>query len=134
MTRRPKPSSLPVFDPEAPAWAQVETAIGAEAATRLSLRFGGRRLYVPRSVGAHHPLAQCLGAVAASQLCEFMAGQYFEPPLLQGKRARIVELGAANVQRAEIAERLHCTERFVYKVLKEQQDAAAKREQPSFFD
>jgi hypothetical protein len=133
--RRPAKAAIaPAFDPEAPAWPQVAAVLGEEAATLMSRTFGGRRLYVPRTVGIHHPLTVCIGPVRAGQLCEFMGGHSVEPTLLPGKRARIVELGAAKVQKAEIARRIGCTERHVYQVLAEARGEAAATGQPGFFD
>lgn len=122
MNVRPEPMIAATLDPDAPVWPQVAQLLGTDAATALSRDFGGRRLYVPRSVGSAHPIAVSVGRKAAGRLCEFMAGQNLEPPIGAGKRARILELTAGGMQRARVARVVGCTERYVYQVIAETKD------------
>lgn len=110
-------------DAEAAPLDLVKAAVGETLALKLSEDFGGRRLYVPRKVGVHHPLAVSIGEGPANQVCAVLAQRFVELPLSPAKRSRILILAGEGIARSEIARRLSCTERFVYKVLREDRDA-----------
>lgn len=104
--------------------------IGVEKAAALSLALGGRRIYVPRNPGPHHPLAAAIGEEAAQAVAAEFPSHRLDIPLTAGKRKMIVSL--RNDQRlsiARIAQELRCTERHVYQVL-----ADEKAQQPGLFD
>ena len=102
----------------------LEATIGEEAARRLAEAFGGRRLYVPKSPGEHHPITVAIGAPAAKVLAaEFGGSSPIDVPMLSARKARIVELDAQGWTRAKIAREVHVTERRVYQVLEEVRNA-----------
>lgn len=91
--------------------------IGEEAAIRLSVRFGGRALYIPHRPAPDSPLVEAVGEVAALKLARRFGGIYHVVPLSVGKRARVIELRRRDWTVRRIAEELGCTERYVYYVL-----------------
>jgi len=109
----------------------IRQLIGDELATRLSLAFGGRRLYVPRQPGPHHPIAVAIGLAAALVIAREFGSARLDIPVTAGKRARIKTLLASKVSISEIARALHCTERHVYYVQAELQRG---QRPPDLFD
>jgi hypothetical protein len=104
--------------------------LGPETARKLADVFGGRRLYVPKAMGEHHPIVQTIGPQAAAVLAEHFGGAAgIDVPMLAERRARILELDAAGWSRARIARDVGCTERRVYQVL-EQARRVADRPPP----
>ena len=135
MTRALKPSCEPPKsdfedEVEAPLWTQIVAAIGADAAGRLSARFGGRRLYIPRDPGSNHEISLVIGVEAAKAIACDHAGRTVDIPRALGVRARILELSRQNVQVSRIAEMLRCTERHVYYVRAEARDDGEEPLQP----
>lgn len=135
MNRLLKPSSQALKsdfedEVEAPLWAQIVAAIGETAAGQLSARFGGRRLYIPRDPGPHHPITVVVGAEAAKILAADHSGRHVDVPLSLGVRARILDLSRQGVQVSRIAEMLRCTERHVYYVRAEAREDGEDPSQP----
>lgn len=94
-----------------PTLDQFADIIGEEAALRLSVRFGGRRLYIPKEPTGE--LVQLIGQKAAELLSRRFGGVHFEMPLERGKRERIIHLSRRGKTVREIAELVGCTERHV---------------------
>jgi len=51
-----------------------------EIAIVVAREWGGRRLYVPRTLGTSHPLAQKVGRRAALLICAHLGGEQIEIP------------------------------------------------------
>lgn len=103
----------------------LEAVIGDDAARRLAERFGGTRLYVPRSPGEHHPITVTIGPEAAKRLAsEFGGAAPIDIPMLSCLRQRIIELDGQGMARAKIARAVGRTERRIYQVLEEAREAA----------
>jgi hypothetical protein len=94
--------------------------IGMDEAAELSRCLGGRRIYVPRTVGPTHPLAACIGIEAAQRLADEYAGAHLELPLTLGKRRQIVALAEQGLGPTKIREKVGCSRRLVFKVLAEE--------------
>jgi DNA-binding NarL/FixJ family response regulator len=112
--------------------ANLRRILGDEGARRLAAAFGGRRLYVPRAPGAHHPITVALGQGAADRLAGAFHGVGIDVPMLPEAKAEIRRLAAAGATRAAIARQLKITERWVYKTLAEPESRPSR--QASFFD
>lgn len=97
--------------------ANIRRLIGDDAAGRLSRAFGGRRLYVPRSPGEHHPISAAIGHAAAAKLAGAFHGVSIDIPMAPDKQARILQLDGQGWTRAAIAREVGCTERWVYMTL-----------------
>lgn len=97
--------------------ANIRRLIGEDRARLLSEAFGGRRLYVPRDPGEHHPISVAIGLHAAAQLAAAFHGVSIDIPMLPEKRSQIRRLRFIDRKTvAAIAREVHCTERWVYKV------------------
>lgn len=128
MTARRQTSAEPIepIDEDRPLFPQVAAAIGVEAATGLSRVLGGRRIYIPRVAGPHHPLSEGAGQAAAEIICGMLSGRFLDVPLTAGKRARIIELSRAGRRRADVASIVGCSERHVYQVLADEEGGSAQ--------
>ena len=60
----------------------VTQLVGPDAAVRLTKALGGRRIYVPRSPGAAHPITAAVGLEAAMALAARFGGEQLEVPLM----------------------------------------------------
>jgi CRP-like cAMP-binding protein len=91
--------------------------LGDEQAATLSAIFGGGSIYVPKFVGKHHPLAECLGHKDAMRLVAEFGGHTIPVPIGLGKRARILQLReAGGLSTADIARMVGCSRRTVFYV------------------
>lgn len=105
------------------AMAELVAAIGAGAARQLARTFGGTAVYVPRSIGDHHPLCAAIGRPAADALAAWTGGSSIAVPKRPERRARVQELhraGALTI--AEIARETDYSERHVYRLLSDADD------------
>ncbi len=93
--------------------------LGPDGARKLAEAFGGRRLYVPRNPGEHHPITVALGQSAADRLAGAFHGVGIDIPMLAERKAEIRRLDALGWTRAAIAKEVKVTERWVYKTLAE---------------
>jgi Homeodomain-like domain len=98
---------------ERPLLEQLADIIGEAAAVLLSVRFGGRRLYIPKDPIATSDLVGVIGLKASLLLARRFGGVHLEMPLERGKRERIVQLSNGGKTVREIAEAVGCTERHV---------------------
>ncbi len=91
--------------------------IGPLPAIRLSVRYGGRRLFFPLRPAADSELTQMLGLAAITRLCRLYGGCSLDVSAAVGQKARIVELRKRRWSVTRIAESVGRTERHVYTVL-----------------
>jgi len=99
--------------------ATFKRLLGEEGARRLADTFGGRRLYIPRSPGDHHPITVALGRARADALAAAFGGLPIDVPMLPAAQAEIRRLAAQGLSRSTIARHVRVTERWVYKTLAE---------------
>lgn len=88
------------------------------AGEQLSYDFGGRRIYIPHKVGVHHPIAVSIGLEEAKKICDAWGGLDFDVPMSMRKRKAAFELKKSGHSVSQIAEKLTCTERTVYNLLR----------------
>lgn len=104
--------------------------IGMASARELARHFGGTRLYVPRKIGEHHPIAVAIGRAAADRLAASAGSQTLAIPRQPERRARVVELRSRSLTIAQIVRETTYSERHVYRLLRD--DDAIR--QPDLFD
>ncbi len=112
------------------AMQELVGAIGERAATMLAQRFGGTSLYVPRTIGEHHPIAVAVGGAAAAALSSWAGGSAVSIPKQTELRARVIALRRRALTIVQIARETNYSERHVYRLLREDDDAR----QPGLFD
>jgi hypothetical protein len=104
---------------------ELASIIGREAALKVSMEYGGRSVYVPKTVIDGHPLAQLLGRDAFIALVSFRGGlELRDIPLmstLSSKRRGIISFYKQHPDMTgrAIASELRTTERWVRQVLNE---------------
>lgn len=102
------------------AMAELAAAIGNDAARSLARHFGGTTIYVPRTVGEHHPLRVVLGTDTADKLSEWYGGSRVSIPKQPERQARVRELHrTGTLTIARIALETGYSERHVYRLLGE---------------
>ncbi len=106
-----------------PSLAAVDELIGPDGALALAEAFGGRRIYLPKAPGQHHPLSVVVGAKAALIIGQVMGGLYLAVPLSPSRRAQILALKAAGKGPIEIRRIMKCSRSLVFKVLQEAREA-----------
>ncbi len=92
--------------------------LGHEATEKLIAQFGGRRVYIPVRLPANSPLADHLGHDAGTLLCAHFGGDCLQVPVNSLQR-QLQRLGADGLSARAIAERLQCSERWVFHVLRQ---------------
>ncbi len=92
---------------------EVMEALGEDRYGLLLEKFGGSRLYIPATAGAHHPLTVQLGQATADLLCSRFAGDTLELPMQVKKRASIAADLAAGMRPIPIARKYNCSVRHV---------------------
>lgn len=97
-----------------PDWQKLLTLVGDEAAGALSATFGGGRLYVPRFLGAHHPISVTVGPDGAALIAAEFGGGHVEIPMAIGKRAMVEQLLRAGRPVPEICRRVGVSRRHVF--------------------
>lgn len=113
------------------AFAELADAIGDHAARCLAERFGGTSLYVPRTIGDHHPICAALGRAQADRLAAWAGGGSLAVPKQAVRRARVRELrNNSGLTIAQIALQTSFSERHVYRLL----SAATDDRQASLFE
>lgn len=113
------------LDPNAPLVDNVARVIGAGATARLISTFGGGRVYIARRPGEGDALARVIGDKAASDLSAVFGGERIWFPNDAGHltRRRISMMRQRGSSVAQIARKLHLSDRYVYKVLAQLRDA-----------
>lgn len=119
----------------------IAKVVGEEAAVGISIRFGGRRLYIPQQPTTESELVLLIGRGAAQRLSKRYGGTWIDVPISAGKRARIIELCQADRTKSDIAEIIGCSERYVYQVVADYRESGGSlaerprdRSQLGFFD
>ncbi len=108
------------------ALAQIAAAIGREAAFALAKRLGGTTVYVPRTIGEHHPLRAAIGQSAADKLASWCGGSRLDVPKRLHRHAWVRALARqGTLTIAAIAIETGYSERQVYRLLN---DGAAERQ------
>jgi len=92
----------------------LQALLGVEAFVSLAERFGGRRLYVPQTIGPDHEIVAAIGAEAAAKLMRRYSLAFIRVPLARGLRAR--HYRARGLSNGEIASKLGITETGVDKL------------------
>ncbi|WP_298174637.1 helix-turn-helix domain-containing protein [Novosphingobium sp.] len=91
--------------------------IGEEAACKLAFRFRGLRLYIPKDPASDPRIAEAIGEDLAARLCDALYRTTIPMPVREVERRMVHSLAAQGMTRQAIAERLHITERQVYRLL-----------------
>jgi hypothetical protein len=105
--------------PELSPWRQLVLLIGEAAALQLEEALGGRRVFVPRKLGDHHPIAAAIGLQLALSIAGAFGGEHLDIPLSAGRRARIVKLKASGLSVEQVRSRVGCSRRLVFLALAE---------------
>lgn len=113
------------------AMADIISAIGLDAGWQLARQFGGTSIYVPRSIGDHHPICVAIGRAAADKLAAWTGGGTLSVPKQAERRERVRALRqTGGLTIGQIARQTAFSERHVYRLLSDAADSA----QPSLFD
>ncbi len=114
----------PRLDPGAPVVDNIARVIGAGPTTRLIAAFGGHRLYISHNPAPTDPVAMTVGYAAALRLGAIFGGERIWLPNGAGRenRLRIAQLRRRGVTVPRIAREIGCSERYVYKVLRQIRD------------
>lgn len=108
--------------------AHLVALIGPEATLALVERWGGTRLYLPKSSGSDSELWAVVGADAARYLSERYGREQIEVP--GARQWRILVYRGRGMSHAQIARATGCTERTVRRFLGR---AAEVEQQLDFF-
>ncbi|AJP73151.1 hypothetical protein [Sphingomonas hengshuiensis] len=108
------------------AWGELEEQLAADigwaATEKLIEMLGGTRIFVPRAIGVHHPIAVAIGAKAASLLAAKHAGATFDLPKAHYRRERALQTALNRPEGmtiADVAIAFDYTERWIYKMLEQ---------------
>lgn len=107
-------------------FCELVDLIGYEKAALLSKHFGGRHVYVAKTMGPHSPLVAALGLEAAEKISHSYGGEDIHIPLSVGKRLLVIDLLNKGESIPVIAGKLYCSESFVYKVQRENKSLIKK--------
>lgn len=99
----------------------VADVIGVEAAEKLCRALGGTRIYVPATIGEHHPIAVAIGEENAARIAEHFHRTVLALPKGLSRRERVIEYRrSTKMTIREIALATDYTEAGVYKILAEE--------------
>jgi Homeodomain-like domain len=123
----------PRLDPQAPLVDNIARVIGAGLTTRLIAAYGGHRLYIPQNPAPGDPIAATVGHPAAIRLGAVFGGERVWLPNGAGrkKRMRIADLRRRGATVPHIAREIGCSERYVYKVLRQLREDRESQGAPS---
>lgn len=110
--------SITLFLPPAGPLREVAEAIGGLDAVRLCVRFGGRRLLIPRRAREAERLLDGCEPAAVRALSRRFGGSFIPLSGTVARRARTVELRRRGVAVWKIADAVSCTERGVFNILR----------------
>lgn len=102
---------------ENPTIESIEHLTSMEALGKLSMDFGGKRLYIPHKCGEHSPLAASIGIAYAQKICDAYGGLYWAVPATIGQKIRVIKLYQQGMSTYAIAMKLRCSDRYVKRVL-----------------
>ena len=98
----------------------IAAVIGAEAAEKLCRTLGGARIYVPATMGEHHPIAVAIGQENAAKIADHFHRTVLALPKGLSRRERVIEFRrTTKMTIREIALATDYTEAGVYKILAE---------------
>lgn len=100
----------------------VAEVIGLSAALKLSWRFRGQDIYVPKNLASAPQIVEAIGQEAAEQLADHYGGITLPIPRRAGERAMVLKLAAEGMPRRQIADTLGIGERQVYRIINAQDD------------
>lgn len=107
---------------------EITELIGAEAALRMAIDFGGVRVYVPKKPREDCALVASIGKEKAERLARRFGGVELGIAFGESRRVTIIALRARKLTVATIARNVGCTARYVWQVLaKERHSATAAR-------
>jgi len=101
---------------DSPTVDSIMKLAGEDAVTKLSIDFGGKRLYIPHKPTENTPLTVSVGLVAARLIADVYGGMDFTVPVNIGKDAEIKILTAQGYSASEIARKVRCSASHVYRV------------------
>ncbi|CAN5550016.1 hypothetical protein BH09PSE4_BH09PSE4_21210 [soil metagenome] len=107
---------------------ELAQVIGQGAVTRLIERLGGTRTYVPRTIHAHHQIAEAIGLKAAALLAEYFHARTLDLPKAHARRQRALETALnrpEGVTLKQVALDFDYTERMIYKMIEAHKAANA---------
>ena len=107
---------------------EIRRTIGPAAHNAMLRELGGKRIFIPKALGPHHPLAETLGADAALRLAQKFGGETYEVPLTQRIREQMIADLKAGVAVSTIALRYHCSRRTVFRVKAELQQPETSKQ------
>ena len=113
-----------------PTLSDIQELLGEEVAQQLAEAFPGRRLYIHREPGRHHPISVAIGEQAALELGRVLGGAHIDVPLSPGRRARILALKREGKGPAAIQRDVKCSRRLVYQVLADARKGEGEEEPP----
>ncbi|MBK67903.1 MAG: hypothetical protein CMP22_07200 [Rickettsiales bacterium] len=102
-----------------PTLGSITELIGKSLAAKISMDFGGRRLYITKNMGENSPLAVSVGLDAAKKIANIYGGQEFTVPISLGKEAEVRKLCKEGLSASTIARRVRCCLSYVYRVRSE---------------
>lgn len=105
-----------------PTISSLTALIGEDLIYVLSSKLAGRRVFIPKKLGADSPLAVVIGLDAAEKISHVYGGTAFDVPVSAGVRAKIVQLHEADHNNVAIAAKLKITRRTVQRVLSNRRD------------
>ncbi len=89
--------------------AEIEAVAGRDAALEIALKAGGKDIYVSARGAQSQAIVEAVGARAWAAIVARLGGETVHVPL--ARRALVRHLSAQGVGTAEIARRLHITQR-----------------------
>lgn len=104
----------------------VAEVIGLSAALKLSWRFRGQDIYIPKSLGSAPHIVEAIGQEAAEALADCYGGITLPIPRRAGERAMVLQLANDGMPRRQIADTLGIGERQVYRIINAQDDRQLK--------
>lgn len=104
----------------------VAQVIGLPAALKLSWRFRGQDIYVPKDLARAPQIVEAIGQEAAEALADCYGGITLPIPRRAGERAMVLKLAADGMPRRQIADTLGIGERQVYRIINAQDDRQLK--------
>ena len=106
----------------------VQRVAGDQGAQRLIRRFGGKKIYIPKSMKPNHPIALAIGEAAARWLAAEYGGSYYEVPTGRVRNSAKLRIVVAQGSNAEVAEACGVSVRWVRIVRKMQREAETRGE------
>ncbi len=108
--------------------------IGEEAAMAFALRFRGLRLYIPKDPANEPRIAETIGDELATRLCDALWRTTLTIPRREAERRAVHGLCKEGLTKQQIAERLHITERQVYRLLESASPAVRRARRATHHD